>query len=376
MQCLLKYPIFVLYNRMYMKKLSLLLLLFCATQLWSVNLIPLPVEYETLSTIYVPLQPDVRIKSGHSSFQPIAAYLAKGIEQRTGYTPLANKRGKQVISLMVDEEYVPREQGYFLNVSSKKIEIVGHDAQGLFYGVVTLLQTLSKEPNMPEGEVMYGWPTMIADDAPHRTQRALRYALHGKGQSVQDVCKMMDEMASLKLNVLYLVIAKVADDKAGQSILANAFSGDGNRGGTDESVAVNLAEWNVLKQYAADRFILLVPEIEISSVQFDMGLSMNMLLATDAWTHALQLQNMLCSSASDNSFYCSFTEEEHSLPDVVMIYGDKCTIPSMFLGNKSEPYIAQQSMASLAEVLWMDPSMLGYGHFLQRFENYQKEAEK
>lgn len=111
-------------------------------------IIPAPVNYapaggqyllNTAAVIYS--DPDTRT---------IAQLLQEGIKSIRNYTPpIRQERSGKGIALRIEASTVTQQEGYRLIISPDSINITGHDAAGVFYGVQTLLQLVQQAGNNP-----------------------------------------------------------------------------------------------------------------------------------------------------------------------------------------------------------------------------------
>lgn len=113
----------------------------------SVNVVPQPVSVEEHKGQFT-LTPKTSI--GYAGdLGEYAAYLDSVLLQSTGYDlKVVSGIAKADIALSVDSEAVGAPEGYRLEVSPKRVSVVGADKGGLFYGIQTLLQ-LSRKRSMP-----------------------------------------------------------------------------------------------------------------------------------------------------------------------------------------------------------------------------------
>ncbi|MDD4363210.1 MAG: beta-N-acetylhexosaminidase [Atribacterota bacterium] len=106
-------------------------------------------------------------------------------------------QSKVNLRLSVSDKIVDKKEGYKLTISSKGINIVGHDDAGVFYGLQSLLQLLyaANDTNVLQMQEI--------DDAPAFSWRAymIDEGRYFKGE--KEVYQILDEMAALKLNILH-----------------------------------------------------------------------------------------------------------------------------------------------------------------------------
>ncbi len=212
-----------------------------------------------------------------SPAEPIAQYFVE-LLRRTGgpsLTAATHARpepaaGAITFQLQAREGSQVEEEAYSLHVSPERIVVSSHSPRGLFYGAVTLWQLASKGRTIPAVRI---------DDAPRLRWRGLLLDSARHYQSQQFIERLLDAMALHKLNVLHW---HLIDDQAwrlqikkypqltevgawrvpaGPAAAADLDPATGKPrlyGGlyTQQQVREIVA-------YAAERFITIVPEIEM-----------------------------------------------------------------------------------------------------------------
>ena len=137
--------------------------------------------------------------------QAQAAYLQEVLAGSTGYD-LVLKEGtsKKGISLSIDQNLVPKAEGYRLTVSNKGVSIVGHDAAGTFYGIQTLLQLFPAEiySEVRQKDIEWAAAPVTVEDAPNRPWRGMMIDVARYFYDKDFVKKYIDMMAMYKLNKL------------------------------------------------------------------------------------------------------------------------------------------------------------------------------
>ncbi len=181
------------------------------------------------------------------------------------------------ISFGIGAEDLP-DEGYRLEVSTKGILIQGKDYAGLFYGMQTLKQLLPPEVESKESLTAIQWqvPIVTIEDYPRYKWRGLHLDVSRHMSSVAFVKEYLDNMAMHKLNTFHW---HLTDDQGwrieikkypklteigawrDETLVGHAGSTeyDGKRYGgfyTQEEV-------KEIVQYAAERYITVVPEIEM-----------------------------------------------------------------------------------------------------------------
>ncbi len=229
------------------------------------GIIPKPISVKTMDGAGFTLSAKTRIACD-AALQPQAEYLAETVQRVSGFDLLNAKKGKAQIRLAVDTALVPQAEGYRLEVNTKGINITGHDAVGVFYGIQTLLQYFPAE--------IYGaayvpgktWsvPAVVVEDAPNRPWRGMMLDAARYYYDISFVKQFIDMMAMYKLNKLQFHFIddsgwRLEIKKYPRLTEVGAWSGSGaNRIGgfyTQEQM-------RELINYAAVRGVEIIPEIE------------------------------------------------------------------------------------------------------------------
>lgn len=262
--------------------LILLLLAFVAS---AQDVIPKPAHIQ-LSTGRVVLGPATRILASGAAL-PIAERLQGYLKPATGL-PLPVQHGKggtDVISLALDPSGAAMgPEGYRLEAVGNRISLRAFQPAGLFYGVQTLRQLLSSEVFRGAKVEGAGWsvPACLIEDQPRFSWRGSHLDVGRHFMPKDFIKKHLDLMAMHKLNVFHWHLTEdqgwrieikkyprltevgawrretvlpmyMKADRASQRL----FDGTPHGGFyTQEEVKEIVA-------YAADRFITVVPEIEM-----------------------------------------------------------------------------------------------------------------
>ena len=132
-----------------------------------------------------------------------------------------------------------KKEGYTLDIQNDKIELVGENAAGVFYGIQTLRQLL-------EQEIV---PCMVIEDTPGFEYRGFYHDItRGKIPTVETLKKLIDQMAYYKMNSLQLYIEHTFPFKElGQHAEKNGYL-------TPEEI-------KEIDDYCYENFIELIPSI-------------------------------------------------------------------------------------------------------------------
>lgn len=212
----------------------------------------------------------IYLSSEQEGVQAIADYLADFIAPATGFKTEvkavkkpASKRG---IALLLNKELKALgDEGYKLNITDKRVVLEAYQLAGLFRGVQTVRQLLparieSKDLQMGPWEIASG----TIEDAPDYAYRGAMLDVVRHFFDVDDVKRFIDLIAAYKMNVLHL---HLTDDqgwrieiKSWPNLTKHGGSTqvDGGKGGF-----YTQAEYIEIVKYAQDRFITIIPEIDM-----------------------------------------------------------------------------------------------------------------
>jgi hexosaminidase len=238
-------------------------------------LVPLPAVLEPGRGDGFTITPTtVILANADPAVRRIAADLAERIRRATGITPdmpavWADVFAGPVVELVVQADAAALgDEGYDLSIGANLVSVKARTPAGLFYGVQTLRQLL---PYWGEYEaVMFRQPrptTLPAvhiRDAPRFPWRGAMLDVARHFFSVDEVKRYVDLLALHKMNRLHLHLS----DDQGWRIEIRTWPALTERGGRTEVGGgpggfYTQAQYADLVAYAADRFVMIVPEIDM-----------------------------------------------------------------------------------------------------------------
>jgi N-acetyl-beta-hexosaminidase len=156
------------------------------------------------------------------------------------------------------------DEGYFLEASPRKIQLKAPTQAGLFYAVQTLRQLLPAQVYSRQGvgDVVWSIPCVKIKDFPRFGWRGLMLDSGHDFQNLPFVYKFIDAMAAHKFNVFHWHVTDLGtwsiEVKKYPKLLDSSTRGRGVKPGhyTQEQI-------RQVVQYAADRHITVVPEIDM-----------------------------------------------------------------------------------------------------------------
>lgn len=211
---------------------------------------------------------------------PAATALRRSLSPATGFAFADAEQGLADIVLTVDPVHLP-PQGYQLNASASGVEISGGDAAGVFYGVQALRQLLPTEI-FSIGRVDRTWsvPGISVEDRPRCGWRGVMLDVTRHFLGKDYVFALLDLLALHRLNVLHLHLnddqgwrveipahPKLTEVAAWRSetLIGHESQPEGERSfdGTPHGGYFTQQDLREIVEYAAERFIMVVPEIDM-----------------------------------------------------------------------------------------------------------------
>lgn len=233
------------------------------------NLIPKPVSVMPAPGVFIlNATTGISVSPPNDELLRIGNMLADSLKRATGLSlPVSagNSSSKQTIYLTLAPDTGLGDEGYTLTINPTGVTLSAPKPAGLFYGVQTLLQLLPApiEDAAPEAGP-HEIPAGVIRDYPRFAWRGtmLDVARHFFG--AQDVKRYVDELAAYKLNHLHL---HLSDDQGWRieikSLPRLASYGGSTQVGGGAGGYYTQAEYRELVTYAAERYITIVPEIDM-----------------------------------------------------------------------------------------------------------------
>ncbi len=276
-----------------MKKIIILLLFQCFIAVifgqpgnMAISIIPEPVSVVQNSGNFT-LPVSINIEASESAeAKSIAQSLAKQLSDPTGYKVTVNDKTKAAgtsIFLIINTtaDKLIGNEGYKLDVSPAHITIKANRPAGLFYGVQTLLQLFPKEilAKKPVKNIRWQAPCVAITDYPRFGWRGLMLDVARHFFTKQQVKDFIDEMVKYKYNLLHM---HLTDDEGWRIEIRSlpkltsvgawnvhriGTFGDFSVPGPDEprdyGGFYTQDDIRELVQYAKERFVNILPEVDV-----------------------------------------------------------------------------------------------------------------
>lgn len=237
------------------------------------TIIPIPAQVERADSGSFAVTADTRIvvDAGSDEAARIGEYLARILRPSTGYPlPVSvdadTPRG--AIALRIDlRKEVLGEEGYELAVAPDSVRLAANRSAGLFRGVQTLRQLLPFQVEAEQSAKYHGpWtvPAGVVADRPRFAWRGAMLDVARHFFTVHEVKQFIDALALYKINVLHL---HLSDDQGWRIEIASrsrlAQVGGSTQVGGGPGGFYTQAEYAEIVRYAQERYITVVPEIDM-----------------------------------------------------------------------------------------------------------------
>ncbi len=249
------------------------------------SVIPKPVELVMGSGSFViDDKTKLTITPSDESTAPVTAFLAEMI-RRSADVPLpveeGSGRGRNRIFMAVDSSLAIGREGYTLMVTGKRVELRSPSPAGLFRGVQTLRQLMPPQVEVEgglTGEVLPQVPACFITDEPRFSYRGMHLDVCRHFFTVDEVKRYLDILALHKFNTFHwhltddqgwrIEIKKYPELTATGSQRKETLTGHGGRppftyDGKPHGGYYSQEEAREIVRYAAERYITVIPEIEM-----------------------------------------------------------------------------------------------------------------
>ena len=202
-----------------------------------------------------------------------ASMLASYIKEATGIRPTIGKlvKGNPAIILSIDKT-ISNAEGYKLNSDAKQIRIAGASAAGVFYGIQTLRKSL---PLCSGKAAQVSIPAVQITDAPRFAYRGTHLDVSRHFVTTDSIRQFIDMLALHNINRFhwhltddqgwrieikkYPLLTAIGSKRA-QTVIGH---NSGKYDGKPYSGYYTQKEIREIVKYAADRYITIVPEIDL-----------------------------------------------------------------------------------------------------------------
>ncbi|MEO6819575.1 MAG: family 20 glycosylhydrolase [Ginsengibacter sp.] len=260
--------------------LPLSLFLFSSMQGWAqaapINIIPQPVSLKVHDGHFILSNSTFIIANDDTRHE--AEMLNLYLNQLYGFSlKISSKHTSGMNSIeLVKEKSANRKDAYTIEVSANKIRIASVGNEGIFYGIQSLLQLMPTTKPVNAQRISFIIPQLSINDFPRFAYRGMHLDVSRHFFDVDFIKKYLDYLAYNKFNTFhwhltddqgwrieikkYPLLTSVGGYRNGTII--GQYPGTGN----DSIVYGGFYTQNQIKEivkYASDRFITVIPEIEM-----------------------------------------------------------------------------------------------------------------
>jgi len=231
------------------------------------QIIPKPISVIATGSSFE-INSNISIQYQLEELEPVADYLAKMLRPATGFeVPLKiidSKPSSNYIFLTLTDR-ISTSEGYEIEIKESSIIISANKPAGLFYGVQTLRQLL---PASIETGSLISEPLLVATgtikDSPTYGYRGAMLDVSRHFFGVDDVKRYIDLISIYKMNRLHLHLS----DDQGWRIEIKSWPklteiGGSSQVGGGKGGFYTQEQYKDIVKYAQDRFITIIPEIDM-----------------------------------------------------------------------------------------------------------------
>lgn len=238
------------------------------------NIIPRPQQVNVSNDAPFTLSAKTVISLGtnNQDMKRNANMLASYIEQATGIRPAIGKSKNGTAIILTIDKTIANAEGYKLDADAKQIRIAGASAAGVFYGI----QTLRKSLPLVNGKASkVSIPAVHIADAPRFAYRGTHLDVSRHFVTADSVRQFIDMLALHNINRFhwhltddqgwrieikkYPLLTQIGSKRA-QTVIGH---NSGKYDGKPYSGFYTQKQIRDIVKYAADRYITIVPEIDL-----------------------------------------------------------------------------------------------------------------
>ena len=241
------------------------------TELSGSGIIPKPVSIIAADGIFALTEKSNIFISGESAeLMQIGKYLSQKLQPSTGFG-LAVKTfegkpasGDFILAISSEDTQLGNE-GYQITITPKAVNLIANKPAGLFNGIQTIRQLFPAKIEMSTlQQGQWEIPAGIIRDYPEYPFRGVMLDVARHFFQVDDVKRYIDLMASYKMNVMHL---HLSDDQGWRIEIKKwpklTSIGGSTQVGGGKGGFYSQEQYSDIVKYAAERFIMIIPEIDM-----------------------------------------------------------------------------------------------------------------
>jgi len=235
-----------------------------------IAIVPQPNEIIRQDGSFTVTKKTALVFSDNEKMTELAGFINQRFSQAAGFSlPVLNEQPTEnFIAIELDPAWTKGDEAYELTIEPKGVTVKAGSERGAFYGLVSMLQLLPPEIESPKlaDDVCWTMPCVQINDSPRFVWRGMHLDVCRHFVPVEFIKKQLDVMALFKMNTFHW---HLTEDQGWRieikkypkltELGSKRIEGDGSVYGgfyTQDEVREVVA-------YAAERFINVVPEIEL-----------------------------------------------------------------------------------------------------------------
>jgi hexosaminidase len=255
-----------------MSTFVVLLLATSANAAGPISVVPKPQQAKALDEQFE-LTNKTRIVIADESLQPIAEYLAAHLSRATGFSPQVvteSAKASDIHLTTMSSDRTLGDEGYTLSCGAAGVAISSPRATGVFYGVQTLRQLFPPqiESKSKVNDVKWIAPGVVIRDWPRFSYRGFMLDSCRHMQAMDYIKRQIDLMALYKLNRFHWHLTedqgwRVEIKKYPKLTEVGAYRNQTQKDGKRYGGFYTQDQIKEIVRYAADRFIVTIPEVDM-----------------------------------------------------------------------------------------------------------------
>ncbi|WP_241507245.1 beta-N-acetylhexosaminidase [Aquimarina sediminis] len=234
------------------------------------SFIPKPAKVEAFgSSFRIYNETQIAINSNSNELKRVAEYFAQILRPATGFdfnVVQKEEESKGDINFIVSEKLSELgNEGYTLTITDDKVVLLAHKSEGIFRGIQTIRQLFPPEIERTEPQnIIWELASGIINDQPNYSYRGSMLDVSRHFFTVEEVKQYIDWLARYKMNVMHLHLT----DDQGWRIEIKKWPklteiGGSTEVGGEKGGYYTQEQYKDLVRYASERYITIIPEIDV-----------------------------------------------------------------------------------------------------------------
>ncbi|MDR6563246.1 MULTISPECIES: family 20 glycosylhydrolase [unclassified Arcicella] len=299
-----------------MNRIILLLTCFCVFSNTmaqeSINIIPAPQQI-TQGQGFFQINKETKIidltknTETRLALKPLIEKLQKSAGIQLSFQSKISKSNSIVVQF---DKSLQNTEGYVLTISPSQINIKAVNASGVFYAVQSILQLLPTdiEQSAFVPTINCKVPSLTINDAPRFPYRGIMLDVSRHFMPVTFIKKYLDELAALKLNRFHWHLTDGQAFRFESKKYPLLHTAKSPQWPTNEGF-YSQAEMRDIVKYAAERFITIIPEIDVPAHSNAALVAYPQFACLDSTGKQLLLQGEFCPKESSIAFVNDILDE-------------------------------------------------------------------